>query len=153
MSRRLLLLLSVAILFILSISLSIAQQDPEKGESVAAQNYASTKLGDGIWHIEDNNRDSMYLVEGSEKAALIDTGMGSGDLPGFVRNLTKLPVGPKYLDYLSLAAQKIIDQGDAALVPSVRPTGIKMVVYGEANDPFAASINVDPDHLLSTRKK
>ena len=34
----------------------------------------------------------MYLVEGSEKAALIDTGMGSGDLAGYVRTLTKLPV-------------------------------------------------------------
>jgi hypothetical protein len=47
------------------------------------------------------------------------------------------------------AAQKVIDQGDAALVPSVRPTGIKMVFYGEDNDPFAASINVNPNHVLS----
>jgi glyoxylase-like metal-dependent hydrolase (beta-lactamase superfamily II) len=63
------------------------------------------------------------------------------------------PVGPKYLDYMVLAAQKVIDQGEAALVPSVRPTGIKMVVYGEANDPFAASINLNPNHLLSDRKR
>jgi hypothetical protein len=48
-----------------------------------------------------------------------------------------------------LAAQKVIDQGEAALVPSIRPAGIKMVSYGEANDPFAASINVNPNHLLS----
>ena len=59
------------------------------------------------------------------------------------------PVGPKYLDYMVLAAQKVIDQGEAALVPSIRPAGIKMVSYGEANDPFAASINVNPNHLLS----
>lgn len=59
------------------------------------------------------------------------------------------PVGPKYLDYLALAAQKVIDQGDAALVPSIRPAGIKMVSYGDANDPFAASINVNPNHVLS----
>jgi hypothetical protein len=52
-----------------------------------------------------------------------------------------------------LAAQKAIDQGDAALVPSVRPTGIKMVSYGEDNDPFAASINVNPGHVLSGNKK
>lgn len=63
------------------------------------------------------------------------------------------PVGTKYLDYLVLAAQKVIDQGDAALVPSVRPAGIKMVVYGEADDPFAASINVNPNHLLSNAEK
>jgi hypothetical protein len=62
------------------------------------------------------------------------------------------PVGPKYLDYMILAAQKVIDQGEAALVPSIRPAGIKMVVYGDANDPFAASINVNPDHVLSGKK-
>ena len=52
-----------------------------------------------------------------------------------------------------LAAQKVIDQGNAALVPSVRPTGIKMVVYGEDNDPFAASSNLNPNHVLSGNKK
>jgi hypothetical protein len=34
------------------------------------------------------------------------------------------PVGPKYLEYMVLAAQKVIDRGDAALVPSVRPADI-----------------------------
>jgi hypothetical protein len=63
------------------------------------------------------------------------------------------PAGPKYLDYMVPAAQKAMDQGDAALVPSVRPTGIKMVVYGEENDPFAASINVNPNHVLSGKRK
>jgi hydroxyacylglutathione hydrolase len=63
------------------------------------------------------------------------------------------PVGAKYLDYMVLAAQKVMDQGEAALVPSVRPAGIKMVVYGEANDPFAASINVNPNHVLSGKGK
>jgi hypothetical protein len=52
-----------------------------------------------------------------------------------------------------LAAQKVIDQGDAALVPSVRPTDIKMVVYGDDNDPFAASINLNPGHVLSSASK
>jgi len=63
------------------------------------------------------------------------------------------PVGAKYLDYMLLAAQKVIDQGEAALVPSVRPPGIKMVVYGDADDPFAASINIDPNRVLSGSKK
>ncbi len=63
------------------------------------------------------------------------------------------PVGSKYLDYMVLAAQKVIDQGDAALVPSIRPTGIKMVSYGDANDPFAASINVNPNHVLSGKTR
>lgn len=63
------------------------------------------------------------------------------------------PVGTKYLDYLVLAAQKVIDLGEAALVPSVRPVGIKMVVFGEANDPFTASININPGHVLSGKQK
>ena len=58
--------------------------------------YVSTKLAPGAWHIEDTvhatYRNSMYLVEGSETAALIDTGMGSGDLAAYIKTLTKLPV-------------------------------------------------------------
>ena len=77
----------------------------------------------------------------------------TGQVDWILTGHNAVPVGPKYLDYLVLAAQKVIDQGDAALVPSIRPTGIKMVVYGEANDPFAASINVNPEHLLSSQKK
>ncbi len=34
----------------------------------------------------------MYLVEGTEKAALIDTGYGIGDLKGYVETLTKKPL-------------------------------------------------------------
>jgi hypothetical protein len=62
------------------------------------------------------------------------------------------PVGPKYLDYLVLAAQKVMDQAEEALLQSIRPTGITMVSYGDANDPFAASINVNPNHVLSGKK-
>ena len=36
--------------------------------------------------------DTMYLVVGSRKAALIDTGAGIGDLRGLVESLTELPV-------------------------------------------------------------
>jgi glyoxylase-like metal-dependent hydrolase (beta-lactamase superfamily II) len=34
----------------------------------------------------------MYLVEGKDKALLFDTGMGTGDLAGFIKTLTNLPV-------------------------------------------------------------
>lgn len=33
-----------------------------------------------------------YLIVGRERAALLDTGMGIGDLPAVVRSLTKLPI-------------------------------------------------------------
>jgi glyoxylase-like metal-dependent hydrolase (beta-lactamase superfamily II) len=34
----------------------------------------------------------MYLIEGKEKAALIDTGVGVGDLKPFIRELTDKPL-------------------------------------------------------------
>lgn len=46
----------------------------------------------GLWHIEDYFRASCYLVEGKEKAILIDTGMGEVDLPAVIERLTRLPV-------------------------------------------------------------
>ena len=45
-----------------------------------------------IWAIDDNGIDVMYLVTGSERALLIDTGMGVGDLAGEARALTSLPL-------------------------------------------------------------
>lgn len=46
----------------------------------------------GVFYIEDFNNDSMYLVEGREKALLIDTGLGGPSLPEVVKSLTALPV-------------------------------------------------------------
>ncbi len=46
----------------------------------------------GIRGINDNNHDMIYLVEGKEKALLIDTGFGIGNLPELVKSLTSLPV-------------------------------------------------------------
>ena len=34
----------------------------------------------------------MYLVEGTEKAALIDTGYGVGNLKGYIKTLTEKPL-------------------------------------------------------------
>jgi glyoxylase-like metal-dependent hydrolase (beta-lactamase superfamily II) len=46
----------------------------------------------GVWCINDFFSSCCYLVEGQEKALLIDTGMGEGDLPALVASLTTLPV-------------------------------------------------------------
>jgi len=61
-----------------------------------SKDYRSMLLAKGVWRIEDfggfvSNED-MYLVEGKDRALLFDTGMGQGDLAGFVRSLTSLPV-------------------------------------------------------------
>jgi hydroxyacylglutathione hydrolase len=45
-----------------------------------------------VWRIENNGMVSEYLVAGEDRALLIDTGWGIGDLAGTVKNLTSLPV-------------------------------------------------------------
>ena len=61
-----------------------------------SKEYRSESIGKGIWRIQDfggyiGNED-MYLFEGKDRALLLDTGMGRGDLAGYVATLTKLPV-------------------------------------------------------------
>lgn len=46
----------------------------------------------GVWRIDDYFGASCYLVEGTDKALLIDTTMGNGDLPSLAASLTPLPV-------------------------------------------------------------
>ena len=54
--------------------------------------YEAEMLCPGVFYIEDFNDDSMYLVEGHDKALLIDTGLGDGDPLAFAQTLTALPV-------------------------------------------------------------
>lgn len=55
-------------------------------------NYSSILIEPGIYLITDYNFDSMYLIGGDQKAILLDTGMGTGDLKGFVSKLTDKPI-------------------------------------------------------------
>ncbi len=61
-----------------------------------SRDFSLIQLKKNIWHIEDitdpPNRDSCYLVLGRSKAALIDTGMGHGDLAALIKSLTPLPL-------------------------------------------------------------
>jgi len=52
----------------------------------------SSKLAEGVWVINDNGSDNMYLVEGRERALLIDTGLGIARLTPFLKTLTSKPV-------------------------------------------------------------
>jgi hydroxyacylglutathione hydrolase len=56
-------------------------------------NFFKTKLiADRIWSIDGSANDLMYLVEGSQKAMLVDTGMGIGNLSDEIRKITDLPL-------------------------------------------------------------
>ena len=50
------------------------------------------EIADRTWEIGEFDCDSMFLLEGDEKALLIDTGIGIGDLPAVIRKLTDKPV-------------------------------------------------------------
>jgi len=63
------------------------------GETGAKESwFTATKVADGVWRIDDHGSDNMYLVEGTSRALLVDTGLGVAKLADFVRTLTPLPV-------------------------------------------------------------
>ncbi len=53
---------------------------------------AVNEFSKNVWRIVNNGMVSEYLVAGDEKALLIDTGWGIGDLSELVKSLTSLPV-------------------------------------------------------------
>ncbi len=54
-------------------------------------NYIVNKVTDGFWEIVDI-RVRCLLFEGTERAILVDTGFGTGDLASVVKGLTKKPL-------------------------------------------------------------
>jgi hydroxyacylglutathione hydrolase len=54
--------------------------------------FKAAKAAEGVWTISDNGSDNMYVVEGKDKALLIDTGLGAAKLNAFVKTLTAKPV-------------------------------------------------------------
>lgn len=55
--------------------------------------YVSWKMDDQTWVINFmNGSENMYLLEGEEKALLIDTGYGAGNLRAYVEKLTDKPI-------------------------------------------------------------
>jgi glyoxylase-like metal-dependent hydrolase (beta-lactamase superfamily II) len=54
--------------------------------------YETHKVEDGITRIESlQTGEYMYLIEGTDRAILIDTGMGLGNIKEYVDGLTRLP--------------------------------------------------------------
>jgi len=51
-----------------------------------------TKLADKLWVVETSDKTTMYIVEGSKKAMLIDTGTKCENLNEIVRKITKKPL-------------------------------------------------------------
>lgn len=56
------------------------------------QLFQVKSLGDGIHVIQDIVGVEMYLIEGNEKAILLDTGIGIGNVKKVVENITDKPI-------------------------------------------------------------
>lgn len=56
------------------------------------QEFPYKEIAPNTYEIGEFDCASMFLLVGSEKAMLLDTGMGIGDLKGFIRKLTDKPL-------------------------------------------------------------
>lgn len=74
-----------------------------------AIDFRSARIDNNIIRIRNGAGDLMYLIEGKNKAALIDTGVGIGDLKKYVETLTNKPyvvlVTHGHVDHASGTAQ------------------------------------------------
>lgn len=87
--------------------------------------YQVEPLLPGLTRIWDVAHTAIYLVEGTEKAALIDTGVGVGDLKTVVEDLTNKPV-------TVLITHGHVDHAmGAAGFSDVRMSSLDEGVYGE----------------------
>ena len=50
------------------------------------------QIDENTWAFSEFGLSSMYLLTGTEKALLIDTGLGSGNLAEEIRSMTDLPL-------------------------------------------------------------
>lgn len=65
---------------------------PLAGPSAGSAWYSVDSIATGVWRIDDHGGANVWLVEGKDKALLIDTGTGVSDLAACVHSLTRLPV-------------------------------------------------------------
>ncbi len=54
--------------------------------------FSSEVIGKGITRITGAGKELMYLIEGNSKAALVDTGIGVGNIKEYVESLTNQPI-------------------------------------------------------------
>lgn len=96
------------------------------------EGFTTKVVADGIWYIQDSSGCVMYLVAGQERALLIDTGWGTGDLSAFVKTLTPLPVlvvnthghrdhtagNDQFAEvYIHTADLPLVEESEAKLIP------------------------------------
>jgi len=78
--------------FFITILLTIGLHATVSGQEFTNADLTITKLEDKLWVVETTDNTTMYIIEGSEKAMLIDTGTKCEDLGEVVRHITKKPL-------------------------------------------------------------
>ncbi len=79
--------LSITI-FVVFFSLNLAIHAQDKTGTKSKKWFTSNQVAEKVWQIEDHGNDNMFLVEGNEKALLIDAGLGVSDLSAYIKSLT-----------------------------------------------------------------
>lgn len=57
-----------------------------------SEDFTVTRFDEGFWRICDERGDAFYLIEGGDRAALIDCGVAGPPLESVIRELTDKPV-------------------------------------------------------------
>jgi hydroxyacylglutathione hydrolase len=125
-----------------------AQDTPRPAPKDLSGQYRSELVQKGVWRIGDNggipHNEDMYLVEGIDKAVLIDTAMGKGDLAAFVKGLTSLPIEVAithghgdHVGQLSQFPNSVVymsEKDRGMLPPAMNVAGFKWVKDGDRID-------------------
>ncbi len=88
---KLAVLISIVLLLFCFGSRLIASPAPDQA-TPSDPRFTATSVAEHVWRIDDKGAGNIYLVEGKDKALLIDTGIGEGNLREFVAKMTNLPV-------------------------------------------------------------
>lgn len=105
------------------------------------EGYVVQLVANGVWAIDEFGTDIIYLVEGSEKAAVIDTGVGFGHLKKVIETLTDKP-------YILLNTHGHLDHAGGNYE-------FETAYLGEADFEMASTENLRNgwDHFLEKAKK
>lgn len=126
---------------------SIVIFDKQTGDLFTGDAFGSNSptIPDAAWMQFDPKPLDIYLAEVRRGRAELGNGV-KYIMTGHNDHSLK---GETYLDNIERAVQTLMDEGNAALVPSYRPVGHWQVIVGNRfHDPDWAAINVNRDRYL-----
>ncbi|QSO49328.1 MBL fold metallo-hydrolase [Alicyclobacillus mengziensis] len=94
--------------------------------------YRVVQVGNGVWAIDEHGEVTAYLVVGSERAVLLDTGLGLGDIKAEIQQITEKPLTVVnthgHVDHVGgncLFSEIYIHKADAFFLDMERPANIE----------------------------